>query len=206
LRRRDINARLDQDADPINARRFRMPRSLYDIPLSRIDGEPTSLAAYRGKVLLVVNVASECGLTPQYEELQDLYAARRGEGLEILGFPANNFGAQEPGTEAEIAAFCTRTFGVEFPMFAKISVLGPDRHPLYDALVEAQPRAEGTEAMRKSLAEYGEKPGADSDVLWNFEKFVIGRDGTVLARFSPDITPGDPRLGKVLDRALAAKG
>jgi glutathione peroxidase len=180
-----------------------MSRALYEIPLSRIDGQPTSLAAYRGKVLLVVNVASECGLTPQYEGLQDLYAAKRTQGLEILGFPANDFGAQEPGSEAEIAAFCTTKFGVEFPMFAKISVLGADRHPLYDALVAAQPRAEGTEAMRKSLAEYGEKPGADSDVLWNFEKFVIGRDGTVLARFSPDVAADDPRLGKVLDRALA---
>ena len=183
-----------------------MPRSLYDIPVSRIDGEKTSLGAYRGKVLLVVNVASECGLTPQYEGLQDLYAARRAQGLEILGFPANNFGAQEPGTEAQIAAFCTANFGVEFPMFAKISVLGRDRHPLYDALVAAQPKAEATEAMRKELVEYGEKPGAESDVLWNFEKFVIGRDGTVLARFSPDVTPDDPRLGKVLDQALAAKG
>jgi glutathione peroxidase len=182
-----------------------MPRPLYDIPLSRIDGQKTSLGAYRGKVLLVVNVASECGLTPQYEGLQDLYAAKRAQGLEILGFPANNFGAQEPGTEAEIAAFCTTKFGVAFPMFEKISVLGADRHPLYDALVAAQPKAEGTEAMRKSLAEYGEKPGAESDVLWNFEKFVIGRDGTVLARFSPDITADDPRLGKVLDGALAAK-
>ncbi len=182
-----------------------MSRSLYDIPLSRIDGQPTSLAAYRGKVLLVVNVASECGLTPQYEGLQDLYAARRAQGLEILGFPANDFGAQEPGTEAEIAAFCTTRFGVEFPMFAKISVLGADRHPLYDALVAAQPRAEGTEAMRRSLVEYGETPGAESDVLWNFEKFVIGRDGAVLARFSPDIAADDPRLARVLDRALAAR-
>src|SRR5215468_1812085 len=98
-----------------------MSRPLQEIPLSRIDGEKTSLAAYRGKVLLVVNVASECGLTPQYEGLQNLYAARRAEGLEILGFPANNFGAQEPGTEAEIASFCSTNFGVEFPMFAKIS-------------------------------------------------------------------------------------
>ena len=182
-----------------------MARSLYDIPVSRIDGEKTSLAAYRGKVLLVVNVASECGLTPQYEGLQDLYAEKRAQGLEILGFPANNFGAQEPGTEKQIAAFCTTNYGVEFPMFAKISVLGADRHPLYDALIAAQPKAEGTEAMRKSLIEYGEKPAAETDVLWNFEKFVIGRDGTVLARFSPDITVDDPRLAKVLDRALAAK-
>jgi glutathione peroxidase len=183
-----------------------MSRSLYDIPVSRIDGAPSSLGAYRGKVLLVVNVASECGLTPQYEGLQDLYAARRAQGLEILGFPANNFGAQEPGSEKEIAAFCTTKFGVEFPMFAKISVLGADRHPLYDALVSAQPKAEGTEAMRKSLLEYGEKPAAESDVLWNFEKFVIGRDGNVLARFSPDIAADDARLTKVLDQALAAKG
>ena len=182
-----------------------MARPLYDIPVSRIDGASTSLGAYRGKVLLVVNVASECGLTPQYEGLQDLYAARRAEGLEILGFPANNFGAQEPGSEAQIAAFCTSKFGVEFPMFAKISVLGADRHPLYDALVAAQPKAEGTEAMRKELVEYGEKPAPESDVLWNFEKFVIGRDGEVIARFSPDVAPNDPRLGKVLDQALAAK-
>jgi glutathione peroxidase len=183
-----------------------MSDALYDIPLSRIDGEKTSLAAYRGKVLLVVNVASECGLTPQYEGLQDLYAAKRAQGLEILGFPANNFGAQEPGTEAQIASFCTANFGVEFPMFAKISVLGADRHPLYDALVAAQPKAEGTEAMRKELIEYGEKPAPESDVLWNFEKFVIGRDGAVIARFSPDIKPDDPRLTKTIDRALAAKG
>ncbi len=138
-----------------------MPRALTDIPLTRIDGQKTSLAAYRGKVLLVVNVASECGLTPQYEGLQDLYAAKRAQGLEVLGFPANNFGAQEPGSEAEIAAFCTANFGVEFPMFAKISVKGADRHPLYDALVAAQPKAEGTEAMRKSLIEYGEKPAPE---------------------------------------------
>jgi len=132
-------------------------------------------------------------------------AAKQAQGLEILGFPANNFGAQEPGHRSRDCSLRTTKFGVAFPMFGKISVLGADRHPLYDALVAAQPKAEGTEAMRKSLAEYGEKPGAESDVLWNFEKFVIGRDGTVLARFSPDIEAGDPRLGKVLDRALAAK-
>jgi glutathione peroxidase len=187
-----------------------MPQPLPDtplgeIPLKRIDGQPASLADYRGKVLLVVNVASECGLTPQYEGLQALYTAKRAQGLEILGFPANNFGAQEPGSAAEIAAFCTGSFGVEFPMFEKISVLGADRHPLYDALVAAQPAAAYTDEMRKSLLEYGEKPGAASDVLWNFEKFVIGRDGKVIARFSPDVTPEDPRLGKVLDAALAQR-
>jgi glutathione peroxidase len=180
-----------------------MSESLADIPLSRIDGRPASLADYRGKVLLVVNVASECGLTPQYEGLQSLYAEKRAKGLEILGFPANNFGAQEPGTEAEIAAFCTTKFGVEFPMFKKISVVGSDRHPLYDALVAAQPEAVDAAAMRKSLAGYGITPASDTDVMWNFEKFVIGRDGAVIARFAPDVTPEDPRLNKVLDAALA---
>jgi glutathione peroxidase len=180
-----------------------MSSSLYDIPLQRIDGEPSSLRAYRGKVLLLVNVASECGLTPQYEGLQDLYARKRAQGLEVLGFPANNFGAQEPGTEAEIAAFCEAKYGVEFPMFQKISVVGADRHPLYDALVTAQPAAEGAAAMRKSLAGYGITPASDTDVMWNFEKFVIGRDGKVIARFAPDVTPDDPGLNNALDAALA---
>jgi glutathione peroxidase len=180
-----------------------MPASLYDIPVSRIDGRPASLGDYRGKVLLVVNVASECGQTPQYEGLQNLYAAKRAQGLEILGFPANNFGAQEPGSNAEIAAFCTGRFGVEFPMFAKISVVGSDRHPLYDALVAARPEAVDAEPMRKSLAGYGITPASETDVMWNFEKFVIGRDGKVVARFAPDVTPDDPRLVKALDTALA---
>jgi glutathione peroxidase len=180
-----------------------MPTSLYDIPLSRIDGGPADLGEYRGKVLLVVNVASQCGLTPQYEGLQNLYAAKRAKGLEILGFPANNFGAQEPGSEAEIAAFCSTEYGVEFPMFAKISVVGTDRHPLYDALVAAKPEAVDAEPMRKSLAGYGITPASETDVMWNFEKFVIGRDGKVVARFAPDVKPDDARLVKVLDMALA---
>jgi len=178
--------------------------SLYDIPLKRIDGRPASLGEYRGKVLLVVNVASECGLTPQYEGLQDLYAKQHARGLEILGFPANNFGAQEPGSEAEIAAFCSANYGVEFPMFAKISVVGSDRHPLYDALVAARPDAVDAAAMRRSLAGYGITPASETDVMWNFEKFVIGRDGKVVARFAPDVTPDDPRLVNALDDALAA--
>ncbi len=180
-----------------------MQASLADIPLKRIDGKPAKLADYRGKVLLVVNVASQCGLTPQYEALQKLYTAKRAKGLEILGFPANNFEGQEPGTEAEIAAFCSTEYGVEFPMFAKISVVGSDRHPLYDALVAAQPEAIDAEAMRKSLAGYGITPASDTDIMWNFEKFVIGRDGKVVARFAPDVKPDDARLVKVLDTALA---
>src|ERR1700759_416211 len=109
--------------------------NIYDIPVQRITGEPASLGDYRGKVLLVVNVASKCGLTPQYEGLEALYRARRDEGFEVVGFPANNFGDQEPGTEAQIADFCSLNYGVDFPMFQKISVKGENRHPLYDALV-----------------------------------------------------------------------
>lgn len=180
-----------------------MANTLYDIAVNRIDGTPTTLASFRGKVLLIVNVASRCGLTPQYEALQALYGARQAEGLEILGFPANDFGAQEPGTEAEITAFCSTTYGVTFPMFAKISVLGPTRHPLYDALADAQPEAIGTQTMRERLAKHGVMRASQSDVLWNFEKFLVGRDGRVLARFSPDITPDDPRLTAALDAALA---
>jgi glutathione peroxidase len=177
--------------------------ALYDIPLKTIDGAPTDLGAYRGKVLLVVNVASKCGLTPQYEGLEALYRDKRDQGLVVLGFPANNFGAQEPGTEAEIADFCSLTYGVDFPMFSKISVKGEDRHPLYDALVDAKPKAEGAEAMREKLAKYGVPAGGESDVLWNFEKFVVGRDGKVVARFSPDVTANDPRLLETLESALA---
>jgi glutathione peroxidase len=180
-----------------------MSDSLYSIPVSRIDGKPTSLSEFKGKVLLVVNVASKCGLTPQYAGLQSLYEKRRAAGLEILGFPANNFMAQEPGTEAEISSFCSTEYGVEFPLFQKISVTGADRHPLYNALVAAKPNAEGVESMRGKLAQHGIKPGGDTDVTWNFEKFVIDRKGSVVARFSPDITADDPRLTKVLDDALA---
>jgi glutathione peroxidase len=181
-----------------------MTASLYDIPLKRIDGAPASLGDYRGKVLLVVNVASKCGLTPQYAGLQALYDAKKDEGLEVLGFPANDFAGQEPGTEAEIAQFCSLTYDVDFPLFQKISVKGPGRHPLYDALVAAQPVAEGAEAMREKLAKYGMAPSDETDVLWNFEKFVVGRDGAVVARLSPDITAEDPRLTAAVDAALDA--
>jgi glutathione peroxidase len=181
-----------------------MTETLYDIPVKRIDGAETSLADYKGKVLLVVNVASKCGLTKQYEGLEALYRNKRDDGLVVLGFPANDFKGQEPGTDAEIADFCSLTYGVDFPMFSKISVTGEDRHPLYDALIEAQPKAEGTDAMREKLTGFGIAVGGESDVLWNFEKFVVGRDGQVIGRFSPDITADDPRLVAVLDKALTA--
>ena len=179
--------------------------TVYEIPVEKIDGAPTSLAEFAGKVLLVVNVASKCGLTPQYEALESLYTAERERGLVILGFPANNFGAQEPGTNPEIATFCSTTYGVDFPIFSKISVKGADQHPLYRTLIDAQPRATekpGSDFKAK-LAGYGVKPDAPSDVLWNFEKFLIGRDGNVVARFAPDVTPGDALLVDAIDRELA---
>lgn len=174
------------------------------IPLKRNDGSLTSLGDYRGKVLLIVNVASKCGLTPQYEALEALYRRKREAGLEILGFPANNFRDQEPGTDAEIATFCATTYDVTFPIFSKIDVTGDTIHPLYRALTEASPHATGDGPMRERLAGRGLDVGSPSDVLWNFEKFVVDRTGQVVARFAPDVAPDDPRLVEAVDRALAA--
>ncbi|MDX2277834.1 MAG: glutathione peroxidase [Hyphomonadaceae bacterium] len=177
--------------------------AIQDIPLTRIDGAADTLGAHKGKVLLVVNVASKCGLTPQYEGLEKLYEAKRAQGLEVLGFPANNFGAQEPGTDAEITDFCTTNYGVKFPMYSKISVVGADKHPLYAELTKAQPNATGEGPMRERLAKYGMTPNPVPEVLWNFEKFVVGKNGEVVARFSPDTTPDDPKLIAVIDAELA---
>src|SRR5664279_3868208 len=149
--------------------------TIQDIPLSGIDGSMDSLQNHRGKVVLIVNVASKCGLTPQYEGLQALYMAKRAQGLEVLGFPANNFGAQEPGSNDEIQSFCSLNYNVQFPLFAKISVLGDDQHPLYAALTEQQPRAIGEGPFRERLKGYGIARNNPVDVLWNFEKFLIGR-------------------------------
>ena len=181
-----------------------MATSLQDIPLRTIDGAETTLAAFAGKVALIVNVASKCGLTPQYEGLEALYRAYRERGLVVLGFPANNFLAQEPGTEAEIADFCKTTYDVTFPMFAKLSVAGEDRHPLYAALVAAQPEAYSPngQAMRERLASKNIPIYPAPNVLWNFEKFLIGRDGAVLGRFAPDTPPADPALTEAIERAL----
>jgi glutathione peroxidase len=181
----------------------RMTGSIYDIPLNSIEGKPTNLGAYKDKVLLVVNVASKCGLTPQYEGLQKLYTEKHGEGLEVLGFPANDFGAQEPGTEAEIASFCSTKYDVTFPMFQKITVVGETKHPLYKVLTDAKPVADGGNSFRERLAGYGMTPNSEPEVLWNFEKFVIGRDGKVVARFTPDTKADDPKLVAALDAALA---
>lgn len=176
---------------------------IYTIPVKRIDGTPTTLEAYRGSVLLVVNVASKCGLTPQYEGLQKLYEAKHAAGLEILGFPANNFNGQEPGTDAEISQFCSLTYHVSFPLFSKISVKGADQHLLYTALTQAQPTAIGEGPFRERLRSHGIGTGDPLEVLWNFEKFLVSRDGSVIARFAPDITAEDRRLLSAIDTALA---
>ncbi|GAB2621541.1 glutathione peroxidase [Paractinoplanes abujensis] len=153
--------------------------AIQEIPLKTITGEDATLGDYAGQVLLVVNVASKCGLTPQYEGLEKLHEQLSGQGFAVLGFPANDFAGQEPGTDEEIAEFCRSTYSIQFPMFSKISVLGPDRHPLYDELA------------------------GDQDVQWNFEKFLISRTGEVAGRFSPRVTPDDAELTAAIDRELA---
>ncbi|OKB65800.1 glutathione peroxidase [Serratia marcescens] len=182
-----------------------MSKPIYNLPLQTIEDQATTLGAHRGKVLLVVNVASECGLTKQYEGLEALYEAYRAQGLDVLGFPSNEFLGQEPGSNEEILAFCRGTFGVQFPMFAKIEVNGEHRHPLYQALIAAQPNAvapEGSEFLARMTGK-GRGPKHAGDILWNFEKFLIARDGTVIQRFSPDTTPEDPALVAAVKQALA---
>jgi glutathione peroxidase len=181
-----------------------MTASIYDIALTHLDGEPGTLAEYRGQVLLVVNVASKCGLTPQYSGLEALYECLRERGLQVLGFPCNDFAAQEPGSEAEIQAFCDTTYDVKFPLFAKLRINSAPRHPLYAALIAAQPQAQpsGSDKLRSTLAQHKLLPAHDSDVMWNFEKFLVGRDGAVLARFAPDVTQEDPALVAAVESAL----
>ncbi|MFC0206527.1 glutathione peroxidase [Novosphingobium soli] len=177
---------------------------LASIPLTRIDGKPDTLAAHAGKVLLVVNVASKCGLTPQYEGLEALYKAHKDAGFEVLGFPANDFGAQEPGTHEEIAEFCSVNYGVSFPLFAKADVTGESKQPLYAALTEAVPTKQGdVDGMKERFRGYGMTPNEDPEVLWNFEKFLIGRDGAVAGRFAPGTAPDDPLLVGAIEAELA---
>ncbi len=182
-----------------------MSSTLLDIPVRSIDGAQTSLAPYAGKVLLIVNVASACGFTPQYEGLEALFESERERGLVVLGFPSNDFGAQEPGSNAEIADFCSTKFHVQFPMFEKIGINGGERHALYAALIAAQPHAHEPQsaAFREQMAKYGIRPSAESDVMWNFEKFLVGRDGTVVGRYTSNVTPDDPELRAAIDRELA---
>lgn len=178
--------------------------TLGETEFTKTDGSTGTLADHAGEVVLVVNVASKCGLTPQYEALQQLYTDRHAEGLTILGFPANNFGGQEPGTDAEIAEFCSTQYSVTFPIMSKISVVGQDQHPLYAELTQQIPNADGKDGFREGLRSHGMTPTEDPDVLWNFEKFLIARDGHVAGRFAPNVTPDDPTLVAAIEAELAA--
>jgi glutathione peroxidase len=177
---------------------------LDSIPFQAMDGSTATLADHRGEVVLVVNVASKCGLTPQYEALEALHRERHDEGFTVLGFPANDFGAQEPGTDEEIAEFCSSQYEVTFPVMSKISVVGAEQHPLYAALTAALPTAEGKAEFREKLQGYGMKPSEDPDVLWNFEKFLVGKSGDVVARFAPSVAPDDPQVVAAIDAELSA--
>lgn len=161
--------------------------SLYDIPLRTLDGAATSLADHKGKALLIVNVASQCGLTPQYTGLENLQKRYAGRGFTVLGFPCNQFAGQEPGSAEEIRAFCSTTYGVTFPLFEKIDVNGEERHPLYAKLTEV---ADGE--------------GRAGDVSWNFEKFLISPDGTVVARLRPPVEPESAELVAAIEGVLPA--
>jgi glutathione peroxidase len=182
-----------------------MAALVYDIPVRKITGTNASLAEFEGKVLLVVNVASKCGLTKQYDGLEKLYERYRDQGLVITGFPANDFAGQEPGSNEEIQTFCTENFGVEFPLFDKITVVGAQKHPLYAALIQAQPNAISSSNVpfREKLKGYGMTPNPEPEVLWNFEKFLVNRQGDVVKRFTPDTAPDDPILIAAIEAELA---
>jgi glutathione peroxidase len=160
--------------------------ALYDIPISTLDGRPSSLAPYEGKTLLLVNVASKCGLTPQYEGLEKLQKTYGDKGFSVLGFPCNQFAGQEPGTSEEIAEFCSNTYGVSFPLFEKIDVNGENRHPLYEQLTKAE-----------------DAEGKAGDITWNFEKFLVSRTGEVIGRFRPQVEPEDPAIVDAIEASLA---
>ena len=160
-------------------------KSVYDFTMKNIDGKDVNLGAYKGKVVLIVNVASRCGYTPQYEGLQKLYTTYKDRGFVILGFPANNFLGQEPGTNEEIKEFCSLKYGVTFPMFSKISVKGDDKHPLY-----------------KFLTEKETNPDFGGEITWNFNKFLVGKDGKILAHFSQKDKPEDEKVVQAIEAAL----
>ena len=162
------------------------PPSVYDFTLKSIDGQPTPLSEYHGKVLLLVNVASHCGYTPQYTALETLYEKYKDKGLVIVGIPANNFMGQEPGTNEEIKKFCSGKYNVTFPMMAKVSVLGDDQTPLYTYLT-----AKDTD------------PDHAGDIKWNFTKFLVGRDGKIVARFEPATKPDSPEVAAAVEAALS---
>jgi glutathione peroxidase len=175
---------------------------LQQIPVQTIDHRPASLGDYSGKVLLVVNTASKCGLTPQYEGLEALYNRFRDQGLVVLGFPSNDFAGQEPGSNDEIASFCATNYAVDFPLFSKVTVVGPEKHPLYASLITQQPKAQGSDSLREKLKGYNITPNPEPELLWNFEKFLVARNGEAVARFSPDVAPDDANLVSAIEREL----
>ena len=164
-------------------------KSVYDFTLNTIDGQPAPLSAYRGKVVLLVNVASRCGFTPQYRALEAVYEKYKDRGIVILGIPANNFGSQEPGTNQEIKTFCSTKYNVTFPMMSKISVKGGDQAPLYQFLTD------------KTV-----HPQTGGDIQWNFTKFLVGPDGHIVARFEPNVTPDSPQITSAIEAALTKSG
>jgi glutathione peroxidase len=182
-----------------------MSQNVYDFSVNKINGSKTTLNDYKGKVMLIVNVASKCGLTPQYEGLESLYKEYQNQGLEILGFPANEFLAQEPGTNSEIQEFCRMNFGVEFPMFEKIVVKGEGQHPLYNYLTTTKPEAtmkpDGT--LIERLSSKGLISGKPNDIKWNFEKFLVNKNGEVVGRFSPELDPKDPIIVNAVKKELS---
>jgi glutathione peroxidase len=183
-----------------------MATAIEQIPLTTIDVKDSSLGAYAGQVRLVVNVASRCGLTPQYAGLEALHEKYADRGLAVLGFPANEFGAQEPGSDVEIREFCTASYGVRFPMFSKIIVKGVGQHPLYRALTTARSEARTLDGsgFRQKLIGYGIQVGEPKEILWNFEKFLIDRQGNVIERFSPDVPPDASIVVSAIEQALGA--
>ena len=159
--------------------------SVHEFTLNSIDGKPAPLSAYQGKVVLIVNVASRCGFTPQYAGLEALYEKYKDRGFAILGFPANNFGGQEPGTNEEIKTFCSTKYNVTFPMYSKISVKGDDQAPLYRFLTDKQAN-----------------PATGGEIQWNFTKFLVDKNGKVVARFEPKVTPESPDVASAIEKAL----
>ncbi|MGZ8735078.1 MAG: glutathione peroxidase [Acidimicrobiia bacterium] len=162
--------------------------SIYDAKINTLEGEPADLSEYKGKALLVVNVASKCGLTPQYKGLEELHEKYAGRGFEVLGFPCNQFMGQEPGTSDEIKTFCETSYGVTFPLFEKIEVNGDGRHALYEQLVEVPDSADGH----------------TGDIRWNFEKFLVSPSGEIVGRFSPTVEPADPSIVDAIQAQLPA--
>ena len=183
-----------------------MAIDIYSTRVKTIDGEETDLSKYVGKVLMIVNVASKCGLTRQYEGLEKIYEKYRQHGFEVLGFPANDFLGQEPGTEDEIRSFCATSYSVQFPLFSKISVRGEHKHLLYEKLTAQRPVVDigNGSAFEDDLSGYGHKREGANGILWNFEKFLVRRDGSVAARIAPDVAPEDPRVVAKIEFELAS--